>query len=365
MSAVGAWSGQAVRAAAADVFTSFEFNASGGFNVGTSPYSANFSNGNAESRGVPQFYITGLNSWHILTGTSATVSFETDPNALIFHVRTENATDVATVEILDDAGATIQTIVPTNAFQMITINRAAGESPIGSVVVTSTSGGDVVIDDFTFGYDGNGFAGSTDDLGCVVSSTLEFVCLLTDSATDALIAGLTGTLQVTNAGDVSGTGTMYAPPGTTLPNGAATAELTVSSGTATTDTTLDLLIDAAGTQNTITTAFDAVFDRGSALATVEGTYTTFDIFGDPSSFVIDAAGAITAQSNSGCIGAGQVTIIDAADNVYDVNLDLSSCGALDGTYDGLGITGDANAMDDEFVFGAFNADGMVVGDAIR
>lgn len=365
MTAVGAWSGQAMRAAAPDVFTSFEFNASGGFEVGTAPYGATFSNGNAESRGIPQFYITGANAWHILTGTTATVTFETNPNALVFHVRTENAADVATVDVLDDAGATIQTVIPTNAFQMVTINRAAGESLLGSVVVTSTSGGDVVIDDMTYGYDGNGFAGSTDDLGCVVSSALEYVCLLTDAVTDAVVAGMTGTMQVTNAGVVSGGGTMFAPPGATLPNGAASAAVTISDGTATTDTTLDLLIDAAGTQHTITTAFDPVFDRGSALSVVEGTYSTFDIFGDPSSFVVDAAGAISAQSNSGCVGAGQVSIIDAADNVYDVNFDLSNCGSLDGVYDGLGITSDASAMDDEFVFGVFNAGGMVVGDAIR
>ncbi|MDX1517311.1 MAG: hypothetical protein R3288_10750 [Woeseiaceae bacterium] len=354
-----------MRAAAPDVFTSFEFNASGGFDVGSAPYGANFSNGNAESRGIPQFYISGLNAWHILTGTSATVTFDTNPNALTFHVRTENAADVATVNILDDTGATIQTVVPTNAFQMISITRAAGQSLIGSVVVTSTSGGDVVIDDLTFGYDGNGFAGATDDFGCAISSALEFVCLVTDSTTDALIAGLTGTLQVSANGDVTGTGTIYAPPGETLPDGDTLAPLTIGSGTATTDTSLDFVLDAAGTRNTITTVFDTEFNRGSSLATVEGTYTMFDIFGDPSSFVIDAAGAISAQSNSGCVGAGQVTIIDAADNVYDVNLDLSSCGALNGTYDGLGITGDENAMNDEFVFGVFNAQGMVIGDAIK
>ncbi len=38
----------------------------------------------------------------------------------------------------------------TRDFQQIVVNRVPGQTIIGSIVVTSTSGGDVVIDDFIF-----------------------------------------------------------------------------------------------------------------------------------------------------------------------------------------------------------------------
>ena len=166
-SVTGTWGGQSVTGAAADVSTSFEFGATGGFTVGATPYTAAFSNGNAETRGDPGLYVSGTNAWHILVGTAATVSFETLPNTLRLNVRTVNAADVSNVDIFDENGVLIQNVIPTNAYQIINITRGAGESLIASVEVTSTSGGDVVIDDLTFGYSGSGFAGSVDDINCL------------------------------------------------------------------------------------------------------------------------------------------------------------------------------------------------------
>ena len=112
---------------------------------------------------------------------------------------------------------------------------------------------------------------------------------------------------------------------------------------------------------TISTTFDNSYDRSSDLATIAAVYTTFDIFGDPSSFTIDAAGVITGQSNSGCVLNGQVSIIDAMFNAYDVSLEVANCGALDGMYDGLGTSQDDVAMDDTFVFAVFTAQMAIVG----
>ncbi len=111
--------------------------------------------------------------------------------------------------------------------------------------------------------------------------------------------------------------------------------------------------------------FDASYDRGSDLATIEAVYTTFDIFGDTSSFVIDAAGVIIGQSVAGCVLNGQVTIIDAAFNAYDVTLDVASCGGLDGMYDGLGASQDEVAMDDLFVVAVFTAQTVIFGEAVK
>jgi len=356
----GVWVGQSVTAAAPDVFTSFEFNAIGGFPFGVSPYTATFSDGNAESRGVPAFYITGTNSWHVLIGTSATVTFETLPSSVNFHVRTENATDVAEIQLLDENSNLIQMIVPNDVFQEITINRGPGETLIGSVEVTSTSGGDVVIDDFTFG-----FSESTDDINCVVANTLEFACATSDTATGEVITSAQGTILTSNSNQVSGSGTLYATPGFVLNDGSTVAALTISGGTVNESNTLDLTVDAADTTSTISTTFDATYDRGSDLATIAAVYTMFDIYGDPSSFTIDATGVITGNSAAGCMLNGQASIIDAAFNAYDVALDIASCGGLDGMYDGLGITTDSVAMDDLFVFAVFTAQTTIVGEAAK
>ncbi len=107
----GLWFAQLVSSAAPDVFTSFEFNDSAGFTTGIAPYTANFSNGNAETRMIPGFYISGLNAWHILIGTSATVTFETLPSTLTFFVRMPLASDVGNIDIFDENGMLILNVV--------------------------------------------------------------------------------------------------------------------------------------------------------------------------------------------------------------------------------------------------------------
>ncbi len=340
-----------------DVFTSFEFNATGPFSVGTSPFTATFSSGNAESRGNSAFYISGDNAWHILIGTSATVSFETLPSTLSFWVRTENATVVSDIQILDENGALIMAVTPTNVYQQIVVNRAAGQTLIGTFVVTSTSGGDVVIDDLTFG-----FPSTTSYIGCLVAGTLELVCVVTDVTTGDFVAGVHGTGQV-SGNQITGSGTGHAAPGTTLADGSTVANVTISVGTVSERASLDLTVGAAGTSTSVSTTFDNSYDRGSDLATVAGAYSSFDIFGDPASFSVDANGIITSQSNSGCVGNGQISIIDANFNAYNVTLDVTSCGALDGMYDGLGLTQDNVTMDDVFVFAVFTNQSTVIGAA--
>jgi hypothetical protein len=342
------------------VSTSFEFDANGPFSVGTSPRTATFSNGVAEARGTPEFHITGDFSWYVLVGTSATVTFETLPSSLSFWVRTENPADVSEIQIFDEAGALIQSVTPTDVYQEIDVTRLAGETFIGTFDVNSTSGGDVIIDNLTLG-----FSSTTDGIDCVVAISLEVACVLTDTATDEVIGAAQAAIQVTNNNQVSGTGVLYAAPGFVLTDGSVVTALTITGGTFIERDTLNLTVDAAGVTSTVSTLYDAIYERGSSLDTVGGVYSSFDIFGDPSSFAIDANGAISAQSNSGCIANGQVTIIDGLFNAYDVDLDVSGCAGLDGSYDGLGITQDSNATDDEFPFAVFSGQTTIVGAPVK
>ena len=362
-SPAGIWGGQSVSRVANDVFTSFEFSATGGFTTGATPYRSTYSSGTAQTVGNTLLYHSGLFAWHILNGSVATVTFETMPNTLSFWVRTANISVVSNIDIFDENGILILNVPTTNAYQMSSVVRGAGQTLIGSMVVTNTSGGDVVMDDLTFGYSGSGFAGSTDNITCLVSELMETACVITDPTTDEILVSAAATLQIANVTQASGTGSLYASPGLTLINGKTVVPLTITAGTIAEGITLDLTVDGAGSTNDVAMVFDATYNRGSALATIAAVYTSFDIFGDPSSFTIDAAGVITGQSNSGCVLNGQVAIIDAMFNVYDVTLDVASCGGLDGTYDGLGSSQDGAAMDDLFVFAVFTAQSVIVGEA--
>lgn len=360
-SPAGTWVGQAVTPDVPDVTTSFEFNDADGFVVGNSPFSATFQGGIAETRGVGALYRDGVFSWHISGNDAgvvdATVTFETPASRLSFWTRNVTAGDVAAIDVRDTSGAVIQTIVPPDApITEFTIDTMGG-LPIGSVDITVTAG-EIVIDFLTFGFPSTA---STDDIGCVLASNDEFACLITDSTTGNLIAGANGTVSV-NGNQVTGSGWVYAAPGEMFADGSTIATLDISAGTVSENTSLDLTIDGTGVSIAVTTTFDALFDRGSDLATVQASYTTFDIFGDASTFDVDATGAISGMSAAGCMLMGQLSIIDAADNAYDVAItvtDGGACGIAAGDYNGLGATQDEAAIDDAFVFGAF-IDGMAM-----
>ena len=130
--------------------TSFEFSATAPFCIGTEPFTATFSNGVTQSLGQQDLYSSGNFAWHIESGTSATVTFETLPMMLTFFVRAETVNTVSDVMVLDENGDLITQVTPTTVFQQIVVDRAPSETLIGSVVVANTSGGDVVIDDFVF-----------------------------------------------------------------------------------------------------------------------------------------------------------------------------------------------------------------------
>ena len=131
--------------------TSFEFDATGPFCIGTSPFTATFSSGVTKSVGQRDLYSSGDFSWHVLSGTSAIVTFETLPSTVTFFVRTEFVGTVSDIQILDENSDLIMpVIIPTTMFVQVIISRDPGQTLIDSIIVTSTSGGDVVIDEFVW-----------------------------------------------------------------------------------------------------------------------------------------------------------------------------------------------------------------------
>ena len=365
MSAAGIWSGQAVTPDVSDIVTSFEFNDADGFILGNAPFTADFQGGVTESRQMGPLYSDGLFSWHVNVA-GGSIDFAIPGDSLVFSTRLVLPGDVATIDVLDEFGVLISSTAVTNTFQQIDENRNPGQSLIGSVDITVTTG-EIVIDSFTFGFPSTA---STDDIDCLFAPNDEFVCVLTDFA-GALLASANGNYQV-NGDQVTGSGNLYAAPGQTLVDGSPIATLTISAGTVAEDTSLALTAVSSGLSIAVTTDFDDTYDRGADLATVADVYTMFDIFGDMSSFAIDATtGDISGQSLAGCVLSGKVLVIDAAANTYDVNLvvaDVGTCGVLVGDYNGLGTIQDKDSMtvDNEFIFAVF-VDGvsMIVGQAVK
>ena len=361
----GLWSAPFTTMTAADVVTGFETVSGGNFSAGTAPHSATFAGGVAETRGIAGFYADGINSWHI--STSATIIFETPVSTLSYHRRTVADGDAATIVFMDTAGAVIGTDIPpdANSPMLFSIDTAGG-LPIASVDINVTSG-EIVIDLLTFGY--AGFVATTGEIFCLVAETAEFVCATSD-ALGNVNATAQGTLQITNSTQVSGSGTLYALPGLTLGNGTTVAPLSMTAGTVSEGATLSFTVNAAGGTATVAMTPDPAEDyaRGSdVMANVAAVYTSFDLFGDNSSFVVSDAGAISGDSDLSCALTGQVLTIDVAFNAYDVALDLAGCtgasAGLNGMYNGLGFTADDIGTNDVFIFAVFDADGTIIGEA--
>ena len=147
----GGGGGGGTNPSACQTSTSFEFNATGPFCIGTAPHIARFSSGVTKSVGQADLYSSGNFSWHVLSGTSAIVTFDTNPSTVTFFVRSENLGTVSDIEVLDENSDLIMpVIIPTTMFVQVMISRDPGQTLIGSIIVTSTSGGDVVIDDFVW-----------------------------------------------------------------------------------------------------------------------------------------------------------------------------------------------------------------------
>ena len=94
---------------------------------------------------------------------------------------------------------------------------------------------------------------------------------------------------------------------------------------------------------TVTLEYDDLYERGSDIARLVGIWQA--PWGDDFVFNIDALGEIFSQTANGCVTDGQVRLIDAAYNVYRVEI-YNYC--LPYYASGLGVLGDEVDTDDAF-----------------
>jgi hypothetical protein len=102
----------------------------------------------------------------------------------------------------------------------------------------------------------------------------------------------------------------------------------------------------SGDTGTFNMSLSPMWDRPASLGTVAGVYTRSTSNGYTMTMTVSANGQVNASDSRGCLLNGTVGVPDAAHNMYRMNATVTSCGALDGVYQGMGTLLDADAMQD-------------------
>ena len=100
----------------------------------------------------------------------------------------------------------------------------------------------------------------------------------------------------------------------------------------------------SGDTGTFNMNVSPMWDRPASLETVAGVYTRTTWNGYTMTMTVSANGQLTASDSRGCLVNGAVSVPDLAHNMYRIDATVTSCGSLDGTYQGMGTLLDADAM---------------------
>jgi len=175
------------------------------------------------------------------------------------------------------------------------------------------------------------------------STGLEIYALSTESGEIHWVIPSTGE-QGFGSGSANGTSltinyTYVAPLGYVLSDGSTSASCTATgtirerqSMSATTNCTTAL---GNSFNNSATLSYSALYDRDSSLATIAGNYDDFGLV-----LNVNGAGEIFEQiPGTGCVVNGQVSIIDARYNAYDIWVSYSNCIGNDAVLNGARFEG--------------------------
>lgn len=92
----------------------------------------------------------------------------------------------------------------------------------------------------------------------------------------------------------------------------------------------------AGDAGTFSMTMSSMWNRRASLDTLAGTYTRTTSIGYTMTMSITQTGELTASDTRGCVINGTVTVPDALHNLYRLDATVTSCGVLDGAYQGHG-----------------------------
>ena len=103
-------------------------------------------------------------------------------------------------------------------------------------------------------------------------------------------------------------------------------------------------LNGAGDNATFSFSMHPAHDRPASLDRIAGTYTRTTSIGYTMTLSFTQGGELTGSDSRGCVFNGSVTVPDPTHNFYQVNATVTSCGILNGSYQGHGTLLDATAM---------------------
>lgn len=152
-----------------------------------------------------------------------------------------------------------------------------------------------------------------------------------------------GNLSV-NGNSFSMAATAYAPHGSTFPDGSQVSTVTIS-GTFTQNGAMSGTYNGAGDSGTFALTFNSLYERQSSFGLLSGIWDG-EILENSTALTISETAEITGANAQGCTCGGHLDLIDPSFNIYAVHLDIDTCGADNGVYDGLGYLSDTNESND-------------------
>jgi hypothetical protein len=102
----------------------------------------------------------------------------------------------------------------------------------------------------------------------------------------------------------------------------------------------------SGDAGTFNMSLSPMWNRSSSLGAVAGVYTRSTSNGYSMTMTLGAGGELMASDSRGCIMNGTVGLPDTVHNLYAIEMQVTSCGSLDGRYQGTGTLLDADLMQD-------------------
>jgi hypothetical protein len=163
-------------------------------------------------------------------------------------------------------------------------------------------------------------------------------------------SGLNGRFVIGNGDTMlnsfAGSGTVFAQAGEALlPNGQQSGALTVSDGSVVAGQSLKGSYSGAGESAAFALNYNSLTSRGASLAAVAGVY---DVYPPPpviDTTLVISGSTLTFATDGGCNGAGTISVINPAMNIYAWSMLLSACSGEDGdTFTGLATLADNPRM---------------------
>lgn len=156
-----------------------------------------------------------------------------------------------------------------------------------------------------------------------------------------------------NGSSMTGTVTAYRIDGGVF----ATAEL---SGTVSEQGSITATFRTSyNSTGSISLAFNDIYNRDSSLALTAGVWSYSDGT-DSLSVTVGDDGAFFGQDSDGCVISGRLSILDAAYNLYDVDVQVATCGSLNGSYHGFAGFLDETAPNDTLQFAVSNSNYVIL-----